>query len=44
MESFLSGHVRAFSAFGGEPRVILYDNLRSVVLERRCLQEVRSEE
>lgn len=35
MESFLRGHVRAFSAFGGQPRVILYDNLRSVVLERR---------
>lgn len=35
MESFLRGHVRAFAAFGGQPRVILYDNLRSVVLERR---------
>ncbi len=35
MESFLRGHVRAFTAFGGQPRVILYDNLRSVVLERR---------
>lgn len=35
MESFLRGHVRAFAAFAGQPRVILYDNLRSVVLERR---------
>ena len=35
MESFLRGHVRAFAFFGGQPRTILYDNLRSVVLERR---------
>ena len=34
MESFLEGHVRAFEAFGGAPRKILYDNLKSVVLER----------
>lgn len=34
-ESFLRGHVRAFSYFSGVPRVLLYDNLRSVVLERR---------
>ena len=34
MESFLSGHVQAFSALGGVPRSILYDNLKSVVLER----------
>lgn len=35
MENFLRGHVRAFQHWGGAPRVILYDNLRSAVLERR---------
>ena len=35
MESFLRGHVAAFHAWGGVPRVLLYDNLKSVVLERR---------
>jgi transposase len=35
MENFLRGHVAAFNAFSGLPRVILYDNLRSAVLERR---------
>jgi transposase len=34
LESFLRGHVQAFAALGGLPRVILYDNLKSVVLER----------
>lgn len=34
MDSFLRGHVEAFSAFGGLGRVLLYDNLKSVVLER----------
>jgi hypothetical protein len=34
MESFLRGHVAAFNALGGVPRVALYDNLRSAVLER----------
>jgi transposase len=33
-ESFLRGHVAAFEAFGGVPRTILYDNLKSAVLER----------
>jgi hypothetical protein len=33
-ESFLHGHVSAFEAFGGVPRTILYDNLKSAVLER----------
>lgn len=33
-ESFLAGHVDAFAAFGGVPRTILYDNLKSAVLER----------
>jgi transposase len=35
MESFLRGHVAAFECFGGVPRVVLYDNLKSAVLERR---------
>ena len=35
MENFLRGHVGAFGAFGGCPRVILYDNLKSAVLERQ---------
>ena len=34
MDSFLAGHVQAFAAFGGVPRVLLYDNLKSAVLER----------
>ena len=34
LESFLRGHVEAFSALQGCPRVLLYDNLKSVVLER----------
>ena len=35
MASFLRGHVEAFGAFHGVPRVALYDNLKSVVLERQ---------
>jgi hypothetical protein len=35
MPSFLRGHQSAFAAFGGCPRVLLYDNLKSAVLERR---------
>jgi transposase len=35
MENFLRGHVAAFTAWGGVPRVLLYDNLKSAVLERR---------
>ena len=34
LESFMRGHVEAFEALGGVPRSILYDNLKSVVLER----------
>ena len=34
LESFLLGHVHAFHHWGGAPRVLLVDNLRSVVLER----------
>jgi transposase len=35
MASFLRGHVAAFTAWNGVPRVVLYDNLKSVVLDRR---------
>ncbi len=35
MENFLRGHVHALEDFTGGPRVVLYDNLRSAVLERR---------
>lgn len=35
LESFLRCHVAAFDALGGVPREILYDNLKSVVLERQ---------
>src|SRR6202522_1526207 len=35
MENFLRGHVGAFTAWNGVPRVLLYDNLKSAVLERR---------
>jgi len=38
MENFLRGHVRAFQTWGGQPRTILYDNLKSAVLERRGIQ------
>jgi transposase len=34
MENFLRGHVGAFTAWHGVPRVLLYDNLKSAVLER----------
>lgn len=34
MDNFLRGHVLAFQAWGGVPRVILSDNLKSAVLER----------
>ena len=34
LESFLRGHVEAFAVLGGAPRTILYDNLKSVVLDR----------
>lgn len=35
MPFFLRGHVEAFAALGGVARVLLYDNLKSAVLERR---------
>lgn len=34
MPFFLRGHVEAFGFFGGVARVLLYDNLKSAVLER----------
>ena len=35
LESFLRGHLHAFAYFAGVARTILYDNLKSAVLERR---------
>ena len=35
MENFLRGHVAAFEAWQGVPRIALYDNLKSAVLERQ---------
>ena len=34
MPSFLRGHTEAFRVLGAVPRVILYDNLKSAVIER----------
>jgi transposase len=36
MANFLRGHVDAFTYFDAVPRVVLYDNLKSAVLERRA--------
>src|SRR5258708_17595965 len=36
MNNFLRGESEAFTAWGAVPRVILYDNLKSAVLERRA--------
>jgi transposase len=36
MNNFLRGHVEAFNAWGAVPRVVLYDNLKSAVLERHA--------
>lgn len=33
-ENFLRGHEAAFLSFGGVPKILLYDNLKSAVLER----------
>ncbi len=35
MSNFLRGHEAAFQSFGGVPKVLLYDNLKSAVLERQ---------
>ena len=34
IDAFLRGHVEAFAAFNGSSRVVLYDNLKSAVLQR----------
>ena len=34
LESLMAAHENAFLAFGGVPREVLYDNMRTVVLER----------
>lgn len=34
MDTFLRMHDRAFAAFGGVPKTVVYDNLKSVVLHR----------
>jgi hypothetical protein len=34
MDAFVHGHLTAFEAWGGLPRVLLYDNLRSAVVKR----------
>ena len=35
LESFLRGHVDAFQRYGGVARTLVYDNLKSAVLERQ---------
>jgi len=35
MENFLRGHVAAFEQWQGVPKILLYDNLKSAVLERQ---------
>lgn len=35
IESVLRGHIEAFEFFGGVPRKLLYDNMKTVVVERR---------
>ena len=35
LPSLIRGHVEAFSVLGGTAKVLLYDNMKSVVLERR---------
>ena len=35
LESFLRGHVAAFAALGGCARTLIYDNLKSAVLDRQ---------
>jgi transposase len=35
LENFLRGHAAAFATWNGLPRILLYDNLKSVVLERQ---------
>ena len=35
LANLIRGHVEAFSVLGGTAKVLLYDNMKSVVLERR---------
>jgi len=35
LDNLARAHVQAFSDFGGAPRVVLYDNMKQVVLRRR---------
>jgi len=35
MENFLRGHIGAFTQWNGVPKICLYDNLKSAVLERQ---------
>ena len=35
LENLLCAHVDAFTDFGGAPRIVLYDNMKQVVLRRR---------
>jgi hypothetical protein len=35
VESVLRGHVEAFEHFGGVPRTLLYDNMKTAVVDRR---------
>lgn len=35
MENFLRGHIAAFEQWQGVPKILLYDNLKSAVLERQ---------
>jgi transposase len=34
MESLLAGHVHAFESLGGVPRTIIYDNMKTIVIDR----------
>jgi transposase len=36
IDAFLRGHLEAFAGFGGVTRVVLYDNLKSAVLQRHA--------
>jgi transposase len=44
MENFLRGHVHAFQAWAGSPRVILHDNLRSAVGGRARCEKYENEQ
>jgi hypothetical protein len=40
VETLIEAHENAFLAFGGTPREVLYDNMRTVVLERHGYEAV----